>query len=245
MKPFLTLLFLAAVLTSESSAALQRVIVRGGVPTVRVPGFVFTPFGYYGWAPWAMRYGYGYPYGYGGVTPYGDARRGMADLVRARGYATEQYSKALLNQEEARSKYLENQQKWLQMYHERRRLGEERQEQRNKEIRESRERYLAYLRSQEPDRLSPSQLNPNSGKLDWPEALKASAYNTLRSDLEGLFTVRAKTGANSGLKREIFEKSREMLLLLKSRIEITPASDYIAARRFLDVMASESQEDVR
>lgn len=193
-------------------------------------GVVWNPFGYYP-----------YGYGYGGTTLAGDVRRGMAQMIRARGLAAENYSRAMVNYQQARSRYIENQKKWLQAYYQRRELGEAHRRAENERRRASRDRYLAALSKQQPERMSPSQLDPNTGKIDWPSALRSSDFDDLRGEIDRLFYVRSHTDTTAGIAVQVREKTRAMHAILKGKIRDLPTDDYIAARTFLALLATEAR----
>ena len=244
---FLTIsVALASVLVADASEALAQRIRVGGFRGVRagrwyragVPRF-------YGGVP---RYGVGWnpygfsPYGYsGGTTPIGDARRGMAQMIRARGQASENYSRAMVNHQEARTKYIENQRKWIKAYYERKEIGEAHRNAENERRRASRDRYLAHLAKQRPERPHPTQVDPNNGKIAWPKALRTADFIELRQDVDKLFYVRAHTDATAGIANQVRAKTRAMKEILKGKIRDLPTSEYIAARKFLDLLATEAR----
>ncbi len=185
----------------------------------------------------------GYGYGYGGYssTPIEGARRGMADVIRAQGEAAVNVTQGMINYEDARSKYIDNKMKWTETYWARKRLGES-------EIRadydkkyDAIRRHLATKESGAPPRMTPSQVDPATGKIYWPTALEASVYDTNREKLEELFLLRAHTSRTPDLAAEISNTASEMQDQLKSNIRGMDANEYISARKFLESLAHEGR----
>ena len=188
--------------------------------------------------------GYGRPAVYGGYptyssTPMEGAGYGVSEVIRARGEAAESASRAINNVEDARSKYMDNVTKWTRTYWERKRTGEA-------ELAKDRDKRLAardtYLSSRKPaslPRLGPSQLDPATGRLDWPDALMDDQYMKSRTKLEELFLLRAHTSTTTDLTREIHAAADDMRFQLKRNIRKLRPNEYIAARKFLDGLAYE------
>lgn len=195
-----------------------------------------SPF-YYAGVPYPYgRYGYRFT-----SNPIEGARYGMAEVIRARGQAYEARARGMINYEEARSKYLDNRKKWTETYWELKRMGEAERRKEFEETRARQEAYLAAKGSSYPPRLSPSELDPTTGKIYWPEPLTADIYAELREELEELFVLRAYTGSSRRYGAEIHEKARAMQGLLKEQIRSMPTGEYIAARNFLESLAFEGR----
>lgn len=236
------LLLLLTITVSLDATLLEAQRIRRARRWYRNPyrvgyGAVWTPFG---WVPGISVYRYGYGYGYGGVTPYGDYARGMADVIRSSGLAAENYSRAMINYQEARSKYIENQKKWLETYYERKRMGEAARRAQAEERRARTQRYLAWKKKQPHPRLSPDELDPQTGAINWPAALQAPEFYDDRRELEELFALRARTGSTPALTTEIQKKAEEMRIKLLDKVRELPAKSYMEARRFLERMVHEA-----
>ena len=167
-------------------------------------------------------------YGYGGYryNP-GAYMNGMANLIRAQ-------SQAAVNYEQARSRYIDNRQKWTQNYF---RMKEERQayDAREKDrTSHSSEALTAAARDGLPATLGPDALDPVTGRITWPDILKGSDFATQRTRLDELFELRAKTNSAAMNVDKIHVATMEMNAKLRNRIEEIPAKHYIAARKFLD-----------
>jgi len=190
------------------------------------------------------RYGMGYGgwggYGYG-TTPAGDAARGYADVIRSQGEYNLNTSAAAINYQEARSKYIDNKLKWQQTYFEIKRLGKENRDAYWAEQREARDKYLASNPQSGPPRMSPSQLDPSTGKLYWPTALQGPEFAASRDKLDELMVLRAHTSSTTSNAMEIRDVARNMQALLKTQIRDMLPNQYLEARKFLESLAFEGQ----
>ena len=185
------------------------------------------------------RGGYG---GWGGYnfssTPVEGALRGQADVIRAAGEASESYTNALINYEEARSRYYDNKLKWAEIYWQRRRLNEaERQVDYDKQ-RARRDNYRNN-RSRTVARLNPSQLDPSTGKIYWPTALQAPEFYSYRTKLDELLLTQAHSN-HPGLSSEINRTSLAMKNELKTHIRDMTPNEYLEARKFIDGLTTEA-----
>lgn len=186
--------------------------------------------------PVVAPYGYGYGGYYGGYSPY--SQQGMADIIRSSGQAAEDVSRARINNEEARSKYLDNKMKWTEIYWQRKRLGEAELAKDYAKDRERREQWMEATRGRKPETLSPSQFDAQTGGLEWPDALQGPAYADYRKQIEAELQLQATTGttANAGTIRSL---AREMQTVLKGQIKQMSSNEYIAARKFLDRLVNQ------
>ena len=183
--------------------------------------------------PW-YRPGY-YAAGYSSVEGY---QRGLADVLRSRGQAAESYSRAAINREEARGKYLDNKLKWTQVYWERKRLGEAERAKDNAADRDRRDRWQQATRDRSPEVLPPSVYHPGSGIIEWPEPLQSAEYAELRRAIEEELELRASTGTTANSPK-IHSLAREMQEILKTHIRDLSANEYIASRKFLDRLVNQ------
>lgn len=188
--------------------------------------------------------GYG-GYGYGGAsTPASSAGHAMADMVRSQGMYNAMTSGAMINLEEARSKYIENQKQWTEVYMMKQRVvaSEHAQQKesaraRNAQIREMQ----ASQPSDLPPRLTSSDLDPTTGKINWPSALMRDSFADQRNDIETLFASRAHTGSTSELSDTIYKKIRGMQDELRKHIRDIVTQEYMESRKFLDRLSLEGR----
>src|SRR5579872_3279977 len=180
--------------------------------------------------PWFAGGGYGY---YGGGTAAGNYFMGLAQVIRAEGQYNAMTAQGMVSYEEARSKYIDNVNRWTQAYFQMREANDAYQRQKFARTKHSRETLAMVAASDVPLRLSSYDLDPISGKINWPAPLLEAQYDGLRSDLDQLFATRATT-SQTGTSAPIHEDIRQLRDALRSNIETMPANDYIAARKFLD-----------
>lgn len=189
------------------------------------------------WGVWPYPGGYGYVWPYYG---YGYRRYGLADIIRARSQAAKNYAEAQIRYQQARSKYIDNQKKWLETYYERKRLAEAARRARIEE-RKARAKRSRLLSKPEPHpRLSADELDPNTGKLTWPVLLRKSEFAASRKRLEELFELRLQTGMTPDLTKKIYARAQEMRVKLIDKVRTVSGREYIDARRFLERMAHEA-----
>jgi hypothetical protein len=160
-------------------------------------------------------------------------QRGYADVVRSYGMANLLNSQAANQIEQARKAYIENQLRATQTYFEMRRYNTEaRRAARSTPL--SLEQYVRLARAEAPDPLSPTQLDPLTGTINWPAPLRQPAYEAFRKRIERLFQDRATGYVVYG---EIQQAVQEFEALLRADLEKFPPNDYVAAKKFLDSLA--------
>jgi len=165
-------------------------------------------------------------------------QRGYGDVVRSYGMANLLNSEAAKNYEQARRDYIENRLKATQAYFEARSYNDSyRRNQRSAPL--SMDQYVRLARQQAPDRLSTSQLDPFTGTINWPLALKRPEYGEHRERIERLFSARAQR--TELVHGQIAKAVEEFSLVLKADVATFEQPEYIVAKNFLDSLAYESQ----
>jgi hypothetical protein len=218
-------------------------------------GSATSTFGYGRWYAgrgvglgYGLGYGMGaYAYGGGAGTAFSAQQQAVAETIRAQGEYGQMASEALMNYEQARSTYIDNQEKWTQVYLERRRAVQAIKAEQQEARVASRERYQEHLASHPPagpPRPTSSQLDSSTGTIHWPEALSSSAFESQRKTLDELFALRAHTSTVPDLSVRIDKAVREMKDALRGKIRDMPSQEYIAARRFLDSLSVEGRSPV-
>lgn len=97
-----------------------------------------------------------------------------------------------------------------------------------------------------PPRLTPEQLDPETGEISWPKLLRGDSYAEHRLALDALFSRRAKAKAPlDGFAAHLKRHTDALQAALKQEIGSAKANDYAAARRFLDSLAEEAQHPSR
>jgi hypothetical protein len=172
-------------------------------------------------------------WGYHSSTLEEGIQRGYADVVRSQGMANLLNSQAATQFEQARKSYIENQLKATQTYFEMRRYNTEaRRAERSTPL--STEQYVRLARDQAPDSLTPTQLDPLTGTIGWPAALRQPQYAAFRTRLDKLLQDRASGYLVFG---EIQKACEEFQAQLKADLPNFSANDYVAAKKFLDSLA--------
>lgn len=200
----------------------------------------------------AVGYGIGYPgFGFSGnwaSTAAESRARGYADVVRAAGSYNVQTSEAMKNYEDTRSKFLDNKRKWQELYWDRKHQGEEEAAKRHARERERREKYFASRErtssTTQTQRLTPSQLDPTTGKIYWPQTLTADEFATEREKLEELFVLRAHAQTSFGsfdVADDVKKTCDQMMATLKSNIKGMTPQEYISGRKFIEGLQAEIQ----
>jgi hypothetical protein len=207
------------------------VLVIGLVPA---SGAVAQDFGFMSYYnPYAYGGGYGGGYGMGG-TVAGNYMNGMSSVIRSAGEYNVMTSRAGVNNEEARSRYLDNKKKWTEDYFQ---MQEQRQAlnaQRREAARHSPEALNLAAKSALPRSLPPDAFDPVTGRINWPELLLGNEFDKSRREVEKLFELRAKTSHGASSKARIHVVLDEMATLLRQQVEKLPANTYMLSRKFLD-----------
>ncbi len=193
--------------------------------------------------------GMGMPMGMGGGvgTAFSAAENARAETIRAQGEFNVMNTAAMSNYEDARSKYIDNQEKWTQVYAEKQRALATQKAANRETALATRERAKEFTASHTPSgppRLASSQLDPTSGRIQWPTALSAVAFEGQRKSLDALFELRAHSSTNPDLGSKVDKISSDMKDSLRKQIRDIPARDYLEARRFLDSLVVEAHSAV-
>lgn len=211
----------------------------------------YSPTAFYGYRG---IYGGGYYGGYPGY--YGGYYTDGSSLIRAQGQAQVDRSKAMINYQEATSKYIDNQKKLAETYverqkalresiHEQAEINKELAQQKQDAIDAQKEKnlklqesglspYYNASTSQDNETLSASQLDPATGEISWPESLMGPEYAESRAKLQELYSLKNSTGITSSLSREINDEALKMKNILRGQIKTMLPNDYLAARGFIE-----------
>jgi hypothetical protein len=184
--------------------------------------------------PYSFGMGYGGYGNYGGGTAAGNYLNGMSSVIAAQGQYNVQTSEAAINNEEARSKYIDNRKKWTANYHQMREEHDVIEAQKLARGRHSTESLDLAAKSGVPQKLGSQALDPVTGKITWPDVLQDDAYTAQRMSLDEMFELRAKTSHGTGSRDKTRAAIDELSSKLRGNIQNIPANDYMAARKFLD-----------
>ncbi len=184
-----------------------------------------------GYTPY-VHSGYGFYGGYHASTAAEGYLRGRAALVQAQAQASLIHSQALRQREAARQQYLANRVAKLRYYAEKQKLRAERKQRQREELvrrREIREQLAAKRRAESP--------------IDWPAALKAKRYDSLRTEIESLVLLRTKLGSQTSdvtsiaIRHGIRELAKQVVQDEKARLLDDKQSQVV--RTFVRNLASE------
>jgi len=194
-------------------------------------------YGYGGW--WG---GVGVNVGSIGVTPAESYARGQADVLRAQGEAYEAAARGAIDYEQARTTYMENQQRWHEIQLERQRMGEQQRAEKQAADRAQRERRKYNQPPKPAAELTDSQYDRATGTVHWPVLLSDSQFAMHREQLEQDLLMRAHVGPTSANDANILVETDALIAQLKSNIKNLPPTDYIEARKFLNLLKNEVQQ---
>lgn len=152
----------------------------------------------------------------------------VASVVAAQGEFNRQTAAALIDIERARALRRENAVEAVRAYHELRQMGDAARERDRVVARERTARHREFVAARGPVAAAPA-MNPETGGLDWPPALRGPAFEAGRARIDALLAARRSPDADERLEAA----TDEMLARLKSEIGRTPPSDYAAAKRYL------------
>ncbi len=189
---------------------------------------------------------YGATVGYGGGeaagTPAGAALHGAADMVRAQGVYNDMTASGMVKVEQARKQYLANQRQWTDMYLMRQRIVQGQHEQARLEARARNERYRdeQVFHVPLPARLTSRELNPSTGRVEWPQALKRDTFALERRGIEELLASRTDSEGVSERSEQLADRIGEMRADLRGHIRQLMTPEYLEARKFLDRLALEA-----
>jgi hypothetical protein len=158
----------------------------------------------------------------------------MADVIRARGQAEANRAKAARDYEEARSRYIDNQTKWLEEYNERKRIGLAQQQEERQQRRDYVNRYRSARDAARSTELPiPSQVDPETGRIDWPIVLQSDPYSAETEKLDMLLREWAEGSDPAQLAPQVGDLVGRMQTRLRTHIRDYSPSDYIAADKLL------------
>lgn len=166
--------------------------------------------------------------------------RGMAAAVQARGEYNLLTAQALVAAEQARQLRIHNHELAVNTRLSIRETNRQAQA-KARGPRMTQEQAIRQAAAARPQRLSPKELNPQTGRVSWPTVLRAEQFATSRRQMESLLAGRAsREQINDGGRGA--EVVKTLRALLKSQVREVRPTDYMAARRFLDRLATEVRQ---
>ena len=176
----------------------------------------------------------------GAATPYSAAVRSEAEMTMARGAAAESLGKAAISREEARSAYIDNEFKFIQLRRENRDIKDAREEHKKQE-----QKARAALRPPPRPltalypRLSSDQIDPLTGGIHWPGCLMGKGYTDDRKTVEDSLRTQAEYGPNDRTSKTIYDASHRMTRTLSGEYSVLGPVEYAPCRKFLTSLSVE------
>jgi hypothetical protein len=178
---------------------------------------------------------YGYPATYAS-TPAEGALNGMGNVISSKGNYNLSTSEAAVNMTQAQKNEIQNHQTYENTYFQMKETNQA-YEKAHAEPRPTEEQLVRLARSGIPQPVSPSEVDPVSGKINWPNVLQQDDYSAQRSALEQLSAKKAANGSLSISDEMAARQTIEIMFAkMKSQILDVPTPDYIASRHFLQSM---------
>lgn len=185
----------------------------------------------------AQWYGWGYSEA---ATPYSAAVRSEAEMTMARGAAAESLGRAAISREEARSAYIENEARFIQLRRANRdakdaKEAQKKQEQKARAALRPPPRPLTALYP----RLSSDQIDPLTGEIHWPGCLMGQGYADDRRLIEDSLRTQAEYGPNDRTSKTIYDTSHQMMRTLSGDYAVLGPAEYAPCRKFLTSLSVE------
>ena len=178
---------------------------------------------------------------YGGMysspgTAAGSAMNGMSNVISAKGNYNLSTSAAAINMTQARKNEIQNQQLKTDTYFQMRAT--------NTAARKAEagppptmEQIARVAREGAPRPVTANEVNPTSGKINWPAALMEDIFTPQREVLEQISVKQSKYGGLSISDQMQARKTIEtMFAELKTQLAVIPPQDYTTSRSFLNSM---------
>lgn len=175
-------------------------------------------------------------------TVAGSRMQGMASVVQAAGDYNLSTSAAYINMTQAQQQAIRNYADYTSTYFQTREMNRQaRAAERGPRPTEA--DLVRMARSDVPKSLSPSELDPASGKIAWPLLLQDDRFAPERAALEQAFAARSRYGA---LKLDEVKKvnaaADAALANLKGMMKDVSGTDYAEAKRFVQSLAFTSRQ---
>ncbi|MGD0897685.1 MAG: hypothetical protein ABR915_07595 [Thermoguttaceae bacterium] len=172
-------------------------------------------------------------YGGGGNTVAGSALNGMSQVISAAGEYNLNTSAAAINMTQAQSNAMQNQVQAVNTFWEMRNIGKA-QRAAERGPPPTPEQIARIAREGVPRSLTPSQIDPVSGRLNWPSPLQDSSFDAPRGQLDEVVAKWVNYGGLDYSDKSVVRETVNTLFDgLKANIREIPPQDYVASRSFL------------
>lgn len=176
----------------------------------------------------------GYPGYYGaGGSAAGSALNGMSSVISAKGNYNLSTSAAAINMTEAKKNSIQNQQLGAQTYFEMR-AANRAAAAAGRGPTPTMEQMARWARDAAPKPITPSEVDPSTGRIYWPAWLRESSFAPQRAELDQLLAKKVTYGGLSISDQMQAERTIDtMFRQLNSQIKDIRPQDYVASRTFL------------
>lgn len=159
---------------------------------------------------------------------------GQARVIDAIGQANYLNSVAAVNYQEARSKWIDNNKKWISTYYANKIYNKEMRDRYAKKP-PTREQWDRITLASLPDPLTQQQYDRETGRIVWPHVLRTAEYDAFRKRIDELVSNRTadNDGDGSPFQREVATLLNGMVMLLQTNIHTLTQTQYADARAFL------------
>jgi hypothetical protein len=174
-------------------------------------------------------------YGYQGAsTAAGSAMNGMSNVISAKGDYNLSTSEAAENLTQAQSKEIQNRQQYTDTYFAMRQTNTAARE---KEAgpKPTEQQLVQFAHEGDPRPLDPSERDPVTGSLNWPDLLQFPEFNSQRDEVNRMLAKQANYGALTYADKSEVHKAVDFIFAdMKKNIRKIDPPDYVASRTFLN-----------
>ena len=185
----------------------------------------------------------GIGYGYHASTEAEGVLRGFGALARSVGEANYYNSLASINYADAYTRYLQNREHATETYFRMRQINRAGR-QAERQPRWTYEQYVAMAKNNAPGNLTEQQYDRTLGRLAWPALLNGDEFAPEREALNRAFLVRSPSdmGAATAFYAQVQHLASQMEAKLLGKLDQVTPPEYVAAKKFIDSLAYESQQ---
>jgi hypothetical protein len=217
--PIVFLLSLPVVLAAQTPSSVPY------TPAVPAPS-TYNAYGGYG-SGWDNQ---------GASTLEEGAMRGMASVISAKGDYNLATSAAAVNLTQADKQYIQNRQDATQTYFAMRETNRAAREA-NRSQRLSTEQLVRIASQAAPKQLTGTEINPVSGKVQWPDLLQGEQFSEERASLDKLALKHAQYGS---LPVSDLEAAGHLIEAMSAKlgrvVSMVPAQKYVDSKNFLKTL---------
>jgi hypothetical protein len=176
-----------------------------------------------------------------GTTPPGSYLQGLASVVRAQGDYNLSTSAAAVNYTTAVRQGIQNEKDFVEAYFAIRAFNRQAREAESAKERQITQEWLRFHPSVKPKRLSPSELDPVSGTINWPMLLQSDELTDLRQNIQKAFAERHQLGMMGyNNYRQVQQVTNNLLAEMLQRIQDFAPAEYIQAKKFIEALVYEA-----